>query len=66
MPPYDGYPFMTYRVLADILFLIHFAFIAYVVLGGFVSRRWPRTTSRQSRLIVELGLVGDACDASKT
>lgn len=55
---------MTYRVLADILFLIHFAFIAYVVLGGFVSRRWPRTTFAHLPVAaygVAISVVGWTC-----
>lgn len=35
---------MLYRILADFLFTIHFAFIAFVIFGGFLSRRWPRAT----------------------
>lgn len=33
---------MIYRVLADGVFLVHVAFIVFVVLGGFVVLRWPR------------------------
>ncbi|MEO6332080.1 MAG: DUF2784 domain-containing protein [Gemmatimonadaceae bacterium] len=31
---------MTYRVLADATMLVHFAFIAFVVLGGLLALRW--------------------------
>ncbi|UFS97994.1 DUF2784 domain-containing protein [Nocardia huaxiensis] len=34
---------MLYRVLADVTAGAHFAFVAYVVVGGFVAWRWPRT-----------------------
>ena len=33
---------MIYRLLADVVVLFHFAFVAFVVLGGFVVLRWPR------------------------
>ncbi|MFI1235019.1 DUF2784 domain-containing protein [Nocardia salmonicida] len=34
---------MPFRVLADVLAVTHVAFIAYVVVGGFLAWRWPRT-----------------------
>lgn len=34
---------MLYRVLADVTVVVHLAFIAYVVVGGFVAWRWPNT-----------------------
>ena len=34
---------MVYRALADVVVMIHGAFIGYVVVGGFVAWRWPRT-----------------------
>lgn len=33
---------MTYRVLADAVLVLHFAFIAFAVLGGVAVLRWPR------------------------
>lgn len=33
---------MLYRVLADAVVLLHFAFLAFVVLGGFLALRWPK------------------------
>lgn len=33
---------MLYRVLADIVTLVHFSFIIFVVLGGLLAFRWPR------------------------
>ena len=33
---------MTWRVLADAILVLHFAFIAFVVLGGLLVLRWPR------------------------
>lgn len=34
---------MLYRLLADLTAGVHFVFVAYVVVGGFVAWRWPRT-----------------------
>ncbi len=31
---------MLYRVLADCVVLVHAAFVAFVVLGGFLAWRW--------------------------
>lgn len=33
---------MIYRLLADIVVIIHLGFVVFVVLGGFLLRRWPR------------------------
>lgn len=33
---------MIHRLLADAVLLLHLAFILFVVLGGFLARRWPR------------------------
>jgi hypothetical protein len=34
---------MVYRILADITMTVHFLFLAYVVVGGFLAWHWPRT-----------------------
>ncbi|WP_067477256.1 DUF2784 domain-containing protein [Nocardia amamiensis] len=34
---------MLYRLLADATAAAHFAFVAYVVVGGFLAWRFPRT-----------------------
>ena len=34
---------MLWRLLADGVALVHGAFLGYVVLGGLVALRWPRT-----------------------
>ncbi|MEV0248300.1 DUF2784 domain-containing protein [Nocardia sp. NPDC050712] len=34
---------MLYRLLADATAAAHFAFVGYVVVGGFLAWRWPRT-----------------------
>ena len=33
---------MTYRILADAVLVLHFAFIAFALLGGLLVWRWPR------------------------
>ena len=33
---------MAYRWLADLVLLLHFAFILFVALGGLLVLRWPR------------------------
>lgn len=35
---------MLHGILADILMVLHLAFIVYVLLGGLLSLRWPRNT----------------------
>ncbi|HZN75910.1 MAG TPA: DUF2784 domain-containing protein [Micromonosporaceae bacterium] len=34
---------MGYRVLATTVLVVHFTYLLYVVFGGFVAWRWPRT-----------------------
>ncbi|MFW6079781.1 MAG: DUF2784 domain-containing protein [Gemmatimonadota bacterium] len=33
---------MIYSVLADVVLVLHFGFIVFVVLGGLLALRWPR------------------------
>lgn len=33
---------MGYRIAADLVVLVHLAFVAFVVLGGVLAFRWPR------------------------
>lgn len=33
---------MLWRLVADLVVLLHFGFVAFVVLGGFLVLRWPR------------------------
>jgi len=33
---------MLYRLLADVVLLGHFAFVAFVVFGGLLVLRWPK------------------------
>jgi hypothetical protein len=33
---------LLYAVLADLVLAVHFAFVAFVVLGGLLTWRWPK------------------------
>jgi hypothetical protein len=33
---------VLYRLFADLTLLVHLAFVAFVMLGGFLVLRWPR------------------------
>jgi hypothetical protein len=33
---------MPYRVLADLVVVLHFGFVLFVVFGGLLALRWPR------------------------
>ncbi len=33
---------MVYRVLADAVVVVHFAFVVFVAIGGVLAWRWPR------------------------
>jgi len=33
---------MLYRALADLVVVLHFGFVLFVVLGGMLALRWPR------------------------
>ncbi|GAB3145725.1 DUF2784 domain-containing protein [Micromonospora sonneratiae] len=34
---------MGYRLLTTLILTLHFGFLAYLVVGGFLAWRWPRT-----------------------
>ena len=34
---------MLYRLLADVVVAVHLGFVLFVVVGGFLILRWPRT-----------------------
>ena len=40
---------MLWRVAADVVLVIHLAFVAFVVFGGFLTWRWPRVRWCSSR-----------------
>jgi hypothetical protein len=33
---------VSYRLLADIVVIVHFAFVVFVVVGGLLALRWPK------------------------
>ena len=33
---------MIYRALADLVVVVHVGFVLFVILGGFLLRRWPK------------------------
>jgi hypothetical protein len=33
---------VSYRLLADIVVVVHFAFVVFVVVGGLLALRWPK------------------------
>jgi hypothetical protein len=33
---------MIYRLLADLVVVVHVCFVLFVILGGFLLRRWPK------------------------
>ncbi|WP_232716749.1 DUF2784 domain-containing protein [Gordonia metallireducens] len=43
---------MPYRVLADGMAVLHMMFLLYVMFGGFIAWRWPRT------VVLHLAAVG--------
>jgi hypothetical protein len=45
---------MLYRWLADLVLVVHFAFVAFVVLGGLTALRWPRL----ARIHIPVALYG--------
>jgi hypothetical protein len=34
---------VLWRALADVVVAVHFVFLGYVIVGGFLAWRWPRT-----------------------
>lgn len=34
---------MVFRVIGDVAMVVHFLFLAYVVIGGFIAWYWPRS-----------------------
>lgn len=34
---------MSYRLLATAILVVHFGYLAYLLAGGFLAWRWPRT-----------------------
>jgi Protein of Unknown function (DUF2784) len=36
------HPWLIFSMLSDLVVLVHFAFVIFVVLGGLLALRWPR------------------------
>ncbi|RKS09774.1 uncharacterized protein DUF2784 [Nocardiopsis sp. Huas11] len=55
---------MAYRAIGEAAMLLHFAFLVYVTLGGFLAWRWPRALWPHAALaLYALGitLIGWQC-----
>jgi hypothetical protein len=49
---------MIDRSLAEVVVAVHFAFVLYVVLGGFLAWRWPRSLPLHvASAVYALGIV---------
>ena len=49
---------MTYAYLADLVMIIHFLFIAYMVFGGLMVFRWPRLAYIHIPAFIYGGMIG--------
>jgi hypothetical protein len=47
----------VWRLLADAVVGVHFAFLAYVVLGGFLAWRWRWTIATHVLAVIWAGLI---------
>lgn len=55
---------MLWRVAADVVLVVHLAFVAFVVFGGFLAWRWPRVAYVQLPVAlygVIIEIVGFRC-----
>ncbi len=52
---------MPYRLLADLVVVLHVLFVAFVVLGGLLVLRWPRL----AWVHVPAALWGGACEVAE-
>ena len=55
---------MIYRILADAVLVLHAAFIAFAVLGGFLVLRWPRVAWAHLPVViwgVTVTSIGSVC-----
>jgi hypothetical protein len=48
---------MGYRLLIDATMTVHFAFVAFVVVGGYLALRWPRVLYLHIAAVVWVGLL---------
>lgn len=64
MPAPLNSPAVTYRLLADLVLLLHAAFVAFVMLGGLLALCWPRAAWLHLPLVawgVGIEFVGGIC-----
>jgi hypothetical protein len=56
---------LIYRALADLVLVVHLAFVVFVVLGGFLVLRWRWVAwrSKMRRLVLAFALIG--CEAKR-
>jgi hypothetical protein len=55
---------VLWRVAADVVLVVHLAFVAFVVFGGFLTWRWPRVALVQLPVAlygVTIEIVGFQC-----
>lgn len=55
---------MPYRIAADLVMLLHFAFLAFAVLGGFLLHWWPGVVWWHLPVLawgVSIALIGGTC-----
>ena len=63
-PPTEKREVVIYRVLADLVMLFHFAVILFIVMGGFLTWRWPRLAWVHLPAVaygISISLVGWVC-----
>lgn len=49
---------MGYRFLLDATMTVHYTFVAFVVVGGYLALRWPRVFYLHAAAVVWLGING--------
>lgn len=55
---FESLPFRVfYRVLADIVVVVHLAFIVFVAIGGFLAWKWPRVVWLHIPVVVYATLI---------
>ena len=55
---------MPYRILADIVVIVHFSFIVFVAVGALLAWRWPRLVSAHAAALawgVGTVIIGFPC-----
>jgi hypothetical protein len=58
---------MPYRLLADVVVVIHIGFVLFVALGGFLAWRWPRVLPAHVAAVVwGVGIIAIGWDCPLT